>query len=343
VNDQAVAYDQPVYVDFAYSSYNSILYGMYGMVYFQTGATSKPAFLRDFTTGGWTTPNDVTYTSKYPSGPMVFFYDAQFNTLAASFPTQDALQDIWTYKVFGGAANEVSPADPVGTSVSDWLDLSGSANGHGIVLIMGLWSDYHLRYKYTLDMGQSWSNWIVAPDSASPTPPTTVYFAQKISLPINMQPSGYGSGQQGYSTLVQIENGNSIEWKNLQYVPNTMTITGVLPIVAISVTYESYTVSANAVTAMSGTQTSTVATITYVTSDEPITLIAYAIMIVLSCVVVAMIRSRSMLSMMTGLTLGVTMACALGLLQIWFMIPVLIAVVAMLFFGRGGGGGGEGI
>jgi hypothetical protein len=122
-----------------------------------------------------------------------------------------------------------------------------------------------------------------------------------------------------------------------------MTITGVLPIVAISVTYESYTVSANAITAMSGTQTSTVATITYITSDEPITLIAYAIMIVLSCVVVAMIRSRSMLSMMTGLTLGVTMACALGLLQIWFMIPVLIAVVAMLFFGRGGGGGGEGI
>jgi hypothetical protein len=341
--DVSLGWSVPIGAKFVADPVATRIYGIISPVYIQTYDASKGALLYEFTSTSAIT--HVASLNARPSSPATILYDAEKRMFLATYfsrytPTNKVV--VWTFICSTSVVTENSFNDPTGFFEStDCFDLVATGNGNGQFLIYGLWSStptisgYRAtKYIYSTDFGVTWSSWIQAPSG------TGLGLPRRLSMPTQMQQSGFIVGSQGYGSIMEYDDG----WlfvRTFQYVPNVITFSGTLTIGGLTTQIQTSTVNQVSVQSMTGTKQYTVTTAQYITSDPTITTFSYSMLIILAFVGSAVMLSRTVFGMLFGSMLGVTIAAAMALIPIWLLIVVVVALVLVLIFARQNNSGGE--
>jgi hypothetical protein len=160
---------------------------------------------------------------------------------------------------------------------------------------------------------------------------------QKISLPSYFEESGYTSGIFGHGEYVLFD-GPNYDVYVFSYLQPVVVMSSTMTIASVSVSANIRSFSTQALQYYTGPTVQTQITVSATITDQPITYLVYAIGIILIYGIVAMIGAKTTNGMLVGITMGVCICTALGLIPIWMIALAIIAAILAIVFGRRGTG-----
>ncbi len=329
-----VGWNIPVAFKFAYSYYNSKIYAVSSGVYIQTYDDSHAVTLYDVTT--MTAPSSVA-AIKYSASPSTIVYDQKRQQIYVSFFTSakdfTPQVEFWRWSLALATGYESHFLDPISGGITDCRDFTMSINNCGQIFIAGLFfygTNAYTMFKYSTDFGVNFN-----PSSGGAWYKARSGFygqlSQMISMSTQMQGAGFQIGEEGRGILFEYD-GTKIYLMNFQYQSNIITFSGTYTLTGFTTSTVVSSIQQISATTLAGVKSTTFTTVTYLSSDAPTTTIMFSVLVFMTCIGVTVLLQRSILAMIIGLMLGITINTALGLVPMWILIVVLIALVAALVF-----------
>jgi hypothetical protein len=365
----------PEGIAYVWSKSNDKLYGFESPIYFNETAGTHQVLLWDLTDP---TAPAVKYTTvESPDGPITALYDLTYEDVIGIFHSTNGYIDVVEYNTLYGTINDAMFHNNAAYSPATGgflYDLSASDNDNGVLIIAGLWKSpytHSVMYSYTNNLAL-FSDWYNEADNSNG------HVTERISLTPHMQPVGPVETELGYLTLGLVENGIAY-YRNGQYAESMVktttytstytsacltgtgictytttgtstyttslgqiVLTGTIYVTSVSISTVWQTVTDGYTTISSnGTLTTTYTGTTYVISDLPSTIAGYSVLLMLACIGVGLAAERSILALVIGACLGAGIVVAVGLVEWWLLIPVVIlAAIAVIFSSRSTSGEG---